>query len=52
MQAFCHFQFGVCDIPPTIEIVESDYFSAKPAKANVVPELSGETYNVLHISYV
>ncbi|KAK4557047.1 hypothetical protein LTR86_006028 [Recurvomyces mirabilis] len=50
MQAFCHFNYAVCDIPPTIEINESEWFTPKPASANVVPMPSAETYNVLHIS--
>lgn len=50
MQAFCHFNYDVCDQPPTIEINESQYFSPKPASANVVPEPCGETIEVLHIS--
>lgn len=41
MSAFCHFNFHVCDRPPTIEIDESLYFTPKPESANVVPELSG-----------
>lgn len=54
-QAFCYFQGflgfeDVCTLPETILINESEFFSPKPASANVVPTPSGETYNVLHIS--
>src|SRR5947209_10788364 len=50
MQALCYFGSHVCEPPPTIEIDENLYFSAKPESANVVPEPSGETFNVLHLS--
>lgn len=53
-QALCYFQgyitYDGCDIPPTIEIDESEYFSPKPESASVVPEPCGEVYNVLHLS--
>jgi len=39
-----------CDQPPTIAINETAYFSPKPANASIVPEPSGEVYEVLHIS--
>ncbi|MCJ1240001.1 hypothetical protein MMC14_008001 [Varicellaria rhodocarpa] len=50
MQAWCSYQWDVCDAPPVIEINESLYFSPKPESANVVPEPSGEIINVLHLS--
>jgi sphingomyelin phosphodiesterase len=50
MSAFCYFQYSVCELPPTVEIDESLYFSPKPESANVVPEPSGEIINVLHLS--
>lgn len=50
MQAFCSYNYDVCDPPPVIEIDESQYFSPKPASAMVAPEPSGKTFNVLHIS--
>lgn len=50
MSAFCHFKYHICDRPPTVEIDESLYFTPKPESANVVPEPSGETINVLHLS--
>ena len=50
MQGFCYFLYGVCERPPTAEINEDLYFSPKPEAANVTPEPSGETINVLHIS--
>ena len=50
MQAFCYFSYGVCEQPPTIEIEESLYFGPKPESANKVPESSGKSINVLHIS--
>ena len=49
-QAFCAYQFDVCDPPANIEIDESQYFSPKPESANVGPEPSGELFNVLHLS--
>ena len=49
-QAFCAYQFDVCDPPANIEIDESLYFSPKPESANVRPEPSGESFNVLHLS--
>ena len=39
-----------CPVPPTIQIDESQYFSPKPPEASIVPEPSGETINVLHLS--
>lgn len=39
-----------CTKPPTIQIDESLYFTPKPEKANIVPEPSGKTINVLHLS--
>lgn len=49
-QAWCHYQYETCDAPPTIEIEESLYFSPKPPSAFIVPEPSGKTIDVLHIS--
>ena len=50
MQAWCFYQWDTCTQPPTVEIDESQYFSPKPAKANVAPTPSGQTINVLHLS--
>jgi sphingomyelin phosphodiesterase len=50
MQAFCYFKHHVCERPPTVEIDESLYFTTKPESANIVPEPSGKTINVLHLS--
>ena len=49
-QAWCYYMWDTCSVPPTIEIDESEYFGPKPPAASVVPEPSGETINVLHIS--
>ena len=49
-QAWCYYNYKTCSVPPTIEIDESKYFSPKPPKASVVPEPSGKTINVLHLS--
>ena len=49
-QSFCYFYYDVCEQPPTVEIDESLYFSPKPESANAVPEPSGKSVNVLHIS--
>jgi len=49
MQAWCYYQFNVCDAPPLIQINESDWFSPKP-EGGVPPQPSGETINVLHLS--
>jgi len=49
MQAWCYYQFNVCDAPPLIQINESDWFSPKP-EGGVAPQPSGETINVLHLS--
>lgn len=50
MQAFCYFEFSVCDFPPIIAIDESDWFTPKPANKTTVPTPCGETYDVLHFS--
>ncbi|MCJ1308896.1 hypothetical protein MMC25_002551 [Agyrium rufum] len=49
-QAWCAYQWEVCDPPPFIEIDESKYFDPKPESAKVVPVPSGKNINVLHIS--
>lgn len=49
MQAWCYYQFKVCNSPPVIQINESDWFSPKP-EGGVPPKPSGETINVLHLS--
>lgn len=46
----CYYNCDTCEVPPTIEIDESLYFSPKPAKAEKVPPPSGKTINVLHLS--
>ena len=50
MQAWCYYQFQTCEAPPVAAIDESKYFTPKPESATVVPESSGKTINVLHIS--
>ncbi len=50
MQAWCHYNFDVCDAPAVIEINESQYFKPKPASAMVAPAPSGQNLNVLHLS--
>lgn len=50
MQALCHYQYGACDAPQTVLIDESEWFSPKPKQAEIAPQLSGETINVLHLS--
>lgn len=49
-QAWCYYNYNTCEVPPTIEIDESLYFSPKPAQAELVPSPSGQTINVLHLS--
>jgi sphingomyelin phosphodiesterase len=49
MQAWCHYNFGACDTPPTIQINESQWFGPKPA-GGVAPPPSGEVINVLHLT--
>ncbi|KAF2236806.1 hypothetical protein EV356DRAFT_481645 [Viridothelium virens] len=49
LQAFCAY-YDACDLPDTIAIDESQYFSPKPSSANVAPDPSGENINVLHLS--
>lgn len=41
MQAFCHYQFAACDVPPIVQIDESQWFSPKPASKIKAPEPSG-----------
>lgn len=50
MQAFCYYEFTVCDEPPIIEINESDWFPPKPANKTTAPPPSGSTVPVLHFS--
>jgi len=49
MQAYCYYNWEVCDAPPVIEIKESEWFSPKP-ESGVAPSPSGETINVLHLT--
>ena len=49
-QAWCYYNYDTCEVPPTIEIDESLYFSPKPAEAEAIPKPSGKTINVLHLS--
>ena len=49
-QAWCHYNYDTCSVPPTIEIEESKYFSPKPPKASNVPAPSGKNLNVVHLS--
>ena len=49
-QAWCFYNYDTCELPPTVEIDESKYFSPKPKMASVAPKPSGKTIDVLHIS--
>jgi sphingomyelin phosphodiesterase len=49
MQAFCYYNYYVCDEPPVIQINESEWFGPKPSGL-VAPPSSGETINVLHLT--
>jgi sphingomyelin phosphodiesterase len=50
MQAFCHYEFSVCKVPPLISIDENDWFPPKPANKLEAPESCGKTFDVLHFS--
>ena len=49
-QTLCSYSFQMCEELPPIQIDESLYFDLKPESAEVAPEPSGETINVLHLS--
>lgn len=46
----CHYNYGTCSTPAVQLIDESQYFTTKPESAYIVPEPSGETIEVLHLS--
>lgn len=50
MQSLCSLNYPLCPEQPPIQIDESLYFDPKPESANVAPEPSGHTINVLHLS--
>ena len=50
MQAFCYYEFKVCEAPPAIQINENDWFTPKPANKTTAPPPSGKTMDVLHFS--
>ncbi|KAK5451412.1 hypothetical protein LTS15_008176 [Exophiala xenobiotica] len=50
MYYLCSHQQPLCDPLPPVLIDESLYFEAKPESAQVAPEPSGHTLNVLHLS--
>lgn len=50
MHALCSVQYPLCAEEPPILIDESLYFDPKPESAETVPEPSGQTLNVLHLS--
>lgn len=50
MQHWCSVQFELCEERPPILIDEDFYFDPKPESANIEPEPSGQTINVLHLS--
>lgn len=49
MQAYCHYQLGLCDVPPVMELDEREWFSPKPSNVTAAPP-SGKTMQVLHFS--
>ncbi|KAK4937114.1 hypothetical protein LTR10_022166 [Elasticomyces elasticus] len=50
MYTVCSIQYSLCEALPPMHIDESLYFDPKPESAEVAPEPSGETFNVLHLS--
>lgn len=44
MQAFCHYEMGLCDVPPVIETDESEWFSPKPADKMAALPPSGASF--------
>jgi len=50
MQAFCYYEFELCDAPPVVRINENDWFTPKPANKTVAPSASGKIVEILHFS--
>lgn len=49
-QVLCSANYHLCEHQPPIEIDEALYFDPKPEEADIAPEASGHTINVLHLS--
>ncbi|KEF59628.1 uncharacterized protein A1O9_04474 [Exophiala aquamarina CBS 119918] len=49
-QMLCSANYGLCPEERPIEIDEARYFDPKPEGANIAPEPSGHTIDVLHLS--
>ena len=47
VQAFCHYELSMCDVPPVIKIDESQWFSPKPADKLTAPQPSGTPYPLI-----
>ncbi|KAH0843692.1 hypothetical protein AYO21_05478 [Fonsecaea monophora] len=50
MHHWCAINYEFCEQQPPVLIDEDLYFDPKPDSANVAPEPSGRTFNVLHLS--
>ncbi|KIV80215.1 hypothetical protein PV11_07731 [Exophiala sideris] len=50
MYTVCSIQYPLCEALSPMHIDESLYFDPKPEAAEIAPEPSGETFNVLHLS--
>ncbi|KAI1623540.1 sphingomyelin phosphodiesterase [Exophiala viscosa] len=50
MYTVCSIQYPLCEALPPMLIDESLYFDPKPETAEIAPEPSGETFDVLHLS--
>ncbi|KIW96077.1 uncharacterized protein Z519_03143 [Cladophialophora bantiana CBS 173.52] len=50
MQHWCSVNYEFCEVQPPVLIDENFYFDPKPESANMAPEPSGHTFNVLHLS--
>lgn len=50
MYTLCAINYHLCEAPKAALIDESLYFDSKPESANVAPEPSGHSINVLHLS--
>ena len=49
MQAFCYYEFELCDAPPVVRINEDEWFTPKPANKTAAPPASGNSLEVLHV---
>ncbi|KIX93449.1 uncharacterized protein Z520_10868 [Fonsecaea multimorphosa CBS 102226] len=50
MHYWCSINYEFCEVQPPVLIDEDFYFDPKPESANLAPEPSGHTFNVLHLS--